>query len=169
MRGYPGLCEERFARNIARRIVAERSKAPVLTTGQLVDIIKSAIPAAARREGPHPAKRTFQALRIEVNDELAPLKQALMDAVSCLKPSGRLAVITFHSLEDRIVKLTFRELANPCICPPDMPICACGRKPQVELITRKAIEPSEAEVEENPRARSAHLRAVAKCSMDMGA
>lgn len=160
--------EERYAGRIAGRIVQARARQPIRTTGELAELIKQAIPAAQRRQGPHPAKRTFQALRIEVNDELAPLAAALEDAVECLKPGGRLAVITFHSLEDRIAKQTFRRLANPCTCPPDWPVCTCGRRPVVRELTRRAAEPTEREVEENPRSRSARLRAVEKCSIDQG-
>ena len=125
------------------------------------DVVNSySIPAKARREGPHPAKRTFQAIRIEVNGELEILNKAIEDGVNRLNKGGRMAIITFHSLEDRIVKLKFRELANPCTCPKEFPICVCGKKPLVKLISRKAIEPSKEEVEENPRSRSAKLRVI---------
>ena len=135
-----------------------RAEQPIETTGELVDVIKAAVPKNARRDGPHPAKRTFQALRIFVNDELDGLGQALESAVQCLKPGGRIAVITFHSLEDRIVKQTFARLANPCTCPPGTPVCICGKQPQVKVITKKPILPTEKELEDNPRARSAKLR-----------
>jgi 16S rRNA (cytosine1402-N4)-methyltransferase len=133
----------------------------VETTNQLVDIIKHAVPAAARREGPHPAKRTFQAIRIEVNGELAILRQALLDGVQLLRPGGRICVITFHSLEDRIVKRTFQELTKSCTCPPSFPICVCKTKPLLRL-AGKAVSPSVQEVEDNPRARSATLRVAEK-------
>ncbi|SHF42111.1 16S rRNA (cytosine(1402)-N(4))-methyltransferase RsmH [Desulforamulus putei] len=154
--------EERWAKRIASFIVAERKRQPITTTGKLVEVIKAAIPANARREGPHPAKRTFQALRIAVNHELDILSQAVQDAVEVLKPGGRICVITFHSLEDRIIKDTFKELANPCTCPPSFPVCACGRQPQIKIITGKPIEPSREEVKNNPRARSAKLRIAEK-------
>ncbi|AEG61560.1 16S rRNA (cytosine(1402)-N(4))-methyltransferase RsmH [Desulforamulus ruminis] len=150
--------EERWAKRIASFIVAERKRQPITTTARLVDVIKAAVPAGARREGPHPAKRTFQALRIAVNDELGILAGAIRDAVDKLKPGGRICVITFHSLEDRIIKDTFKELANPCTCPPDFPVCACGKQPGLKIITGKPVEPSLEEVEINPRARSAKLR-----------
>lgn len=152
--------EEKFAKRVAEFIVNKREEKPIETTLELVDIIKSAIPAKARREGPHPAKRTFQAIRIEVNGELEILNKAIEDGVNRLNKGGRMAIITFHSLEDRIVKLKFRELANPCTCPKEFPICVCGKKPLVKLISRKAIEPSKEEVEENPRSRSAKLRVI---------
>ena len=154
--------DEKFAKSIARMIEKERQVKPIETTFELVDIIKAAIPAKARREGPHPAKRTFQAIRIEVNGELRILNKAIEDGVNRLNKGGRMAIITFHSLEDRIVKLKFRELADPCTCPKDFPVCICGKTPQVKVITRKAIEPSKQEVEENPRSRSAKLRIVEK-------
>ena len=152
--------EEKFAKRIAEFIVNRREEKPIETTLELVDIIKAAIPAKARREGPHPAKRTFQAIRIEVNGELEILNRAIEDGVNRLNKGGRMAIITFHSLEDRIVKLKFRELANPCTCPKEFPICVCGKNPLVKLISRKAIEPSKEEVEENPRSRSAKLRVI---------
>lgn len=154
--------EEKFAKRIAKFIVDRRNDKPIETTLELVDIIKAAIPAKARREGPHPAKRTFQAIRIEVNGELAILNKAIEDGVKHLNEGGRMAIITFHSLEDRIVKLKYRELANPCTCPKEFPVCVCGRKPLVKIISRKAIEPSKEEVEENPRSRSAKLRVLEK-------
>lgn len=150
--------EEKFAKRIAKFIVDRRNAEPINSTLQLVDIIKAAIPAKARREGPHPAKRTFQAIRIEVNKELDILDKAIEGAVNKLKTGGRLAIITFHSLEDRIVKNKFKELETPCTCPKEFPVCICGKKPKVRIITRKPIEPSEEEVNENPRSRSAKLR-----------
>jgi len=150
--------EEKWATRIVKFIVEARQKGPLKTTGQLVEIIKNAIPAAARREGPHPAKRTFQALRIAVNDELGALSEAIEKAVNHLKPQGRLCVITFHSLEDRLVKNAFREFENPCICPPSLPICTCGKEPLVKIITRKPIAAGQEELAANPRARSARLR-----------
>lgn len=149
--------EERWARRIARFIVESRSHKPIKTTGELVDIIKGAIPASARREGPHPAKRTFQAIRIEVNSELSILKSTFTRAVERLRPGGRLCIITFHSLEDRIAKQTMQELAKGCICPPKIPICVCGRQPQLKILGRP-FSPSAAEIAGNPRARSAKLR-----------
>ena len=154
--------EERWAARIAAFILQAREKKPVETTGELVSIIKAAIPKGARRDGPHPARRTFQALRIAVNDELEPLSQALEELVSLLAPGGRLAVITFHSLEDRIVKQTFKRLQNPCTCPPKAPVCTCGKLPVAQVVTRKPILTSPAEVEQNPRSRSAKLRVVQK-------
>ena len=151
--------EENWAAQIARVICDRRKNAPIQTTGQLVDIIDAAIPAKFRRkDGAHPARRTFQALRIEVNDELGPLKQALEDAVSLLNDGGRLCVIAFHSLEDRIVKQTFRTLQNPCTCPPSFPVCVCGKKPLGRSKTGKPITAGKEELERNPRARSATLR-----------
>lgn len=157
--------EEKFARRIAQFIVDRRADKKIESTFELVDIIKAAIPAKARREGPHPAKRTFQAIRIEVNGELEILNKFVEDGVSCLGEGGRIAIITFHSLEDRIIKLKLRELANPCTCPPDFPICQCGKKPLVKVITRKPIEPTEEEVEANPRSRSAKLRIAERISI----
>ena len=150
--------EERWAARIAEFIVRERTKERITTTGQLVDIIKAAVPASARREGPHPAKRTFQAIRIEVNDELGQLRKAASDFIDVLLPGGRLSIITFHSLEDRIVKETFAREANPCTCPPGLPVCACGKTPRIRRITSKPITADTAELEVNPRARSAKLR-----------
>ena len=151
--------EERWAKRIAQFIVAERQKKPLHTTGELVEIIKKAIPKGARKDGPHPAKRTFQALRIEVNDELNILDRVVEDAVRALKPKGRIGIITFQSLEDRIVKQKLAQLAKGCICPPHMP-CVCGRKP---LIRKPgSMVPDEGEVEANPRARSARLRFAEK-------
>ncbi len=154
--------EERWAKRIAEFIVHSRDEAPIETTGQLVNIIKAAIPAAARRKGPHPAKRTFQALRIAVNDELEILEGTIKDGVQLLKSGGRICIITFHSLEDRKVKRTFKQLENPCTCPPRLPICVCNRKPVIKIITRRLLIPSEDEIDENPRARSAGLRVAQK-------
>lgn len=154
--------EEKWASRIASFIVKARSEKPVETTGELVDIIKAAIPSAARRDGPHPAKRTFQAFRIAVNDELGILDETIEDAVSILNPGGRLAIITFHSLEDRIVKNEFQKKVQPCTCPSSFPVCVCGKKPLAEHISRKPIEASAKELEENPRARSAKLRVIRK-------
>lgn len=154
--------EERYAGRIARNLVSARERAPIETTGQLAGLIKAAIPAAARRQGPHPAKRTFQALRIAVNQEIELLEQSVRDCIDCLKPDGVLAVITFHSLEDRIVKTVFAQAAHPCTCPPDFPVCVCGKKPLGEPANRKPILPSAEELEDNPRARSAKLRGFRK-------
>ncbi len=154
--------EERFAPKIASAIVAKREQAPIETTGQLVDLIKSAIPPAAREGGHHPAKRTFQAIRIEVNGELDAIEPTIRQAVDLLNPGGRVAIITFHSLEDRIVKQTYLDLASGCCCPKNLPICVCGKKPQVKVLTRKPILPSAEELEENPRSRSAKLRVAEK-------
>lgn len=150
--------EENFAKRIAKFIVERREVKEISTTGELSEIIKEAIPAKFRREGPHPAKRTFQAIRIEVNGELEILNKAVEDSVKHLNKNGRIAIITFHSLEDRIIKNKYRDLENPCKCPPDFPICACGKLPEIKTITRKPIEPSKEEVEINPRSRSAKLR-----------
>lgn len=154
--------EERFAPRIAQRIVQEREKQPIRTTGELVNIIKAAMPAAAKEGGHHPAKRTFQAIRIEVNGELSVIEPTIRDAVSLLKPGGRIAIITFHSLEDRLVKQTFASLASGCTCPRDFPVCVCGKKPLVEIISRKPILPGAQELEVNPRSRSAKLRVAQK-------
>jgi len=154
--------EERWAARIASFIIKARSKARIRTTLKLVDIIKAAIPSSARREGPHPAKRTFQALRIAVNNELGVLEQALKDGVSVLKSGGVFCVITFHSLEDRIVKNEFQKMVNPCTCPSRFPVCVCGAKPIAEHVTRKPVLPSEQELAENPRSRSAKLRVIKK-------
>ena len=154
--------EERFAKRIANFIVNRRIEKPIETTLELVDIIKAAIPAKMRRDGPHPAKRTFQAIRIEVNSELKILNKAIEDGVNRLNPGGRMAIITFHSLEDRIVKIKFRELQDPCICPKEFPVCVCGKSPIVKLISRKGIAPTKEEIEENPRSRSAKLRIIEK-------
>jgi 16S rRNA (cytosine1402-N4)-methyltransferase len=157
--------EDKWASRIAEFIVTERSKKQIETTFELVNIIKAAVPAGARREGPHPAKRTFQAIRIEVNKELEILEQAVKDCIEVLNPYGRLCIITFHSLEDRIVKNAYREKMNPCTCPPSFPICTCNKKPEIKIITRKPILPSNEEIEINPRSRSAKLRIAEKiCS-----
>ena len=155
--------EERYAPQIAAAICRAREKAPIETTLELVDIIRSAMPAQALREKQHPAKRSFQAIRIAVNDELGELPPMLDAAEENLKRGGRLAVITFHSLEDRIVKRKFQELAQGCICPPEFPVCVCGRTPKIRLVTRKPIVSGEKELAENPRARSAKLRVAEKC------
>ena len=153
--------EENWAVQIARVICDRRKAAPILTTGQLVSIIDAAIPKKLReKDGSHPARRTFQALRIAVNDELAPLEQALRDIASMLNPGGRLCVIAFHSLEDRVVKNTFRALINPCTCPPSFPVCVCGKVATVKAVTRKPVTASPEELSENPRARSATLRII---------
>ncbi|WP_163858206.1 16S rRNA (cytosine(1402)-N(4))-methyltransferase RsmH [Paenibacillus elgii] len=154
--------EEKFSRRIAATIAAARAKAPIETTGQLVDLIKESIPAAARRSGPHPAKRSFQALRIAVNDELGAFEDALEQTIRCLAPEGRAAVITFHSLEDRICKQTFAKYVAKCTCPPDFPMCVCGSAGIVKLVNRKPIEAGAEELEANPRARSAKLRIAEK-------
>lgn len=153
--------EERWAKRIAAFICRQRAEKTIETTGELVEIIKKAIPAAARRDGPHPAKRTFQAIRIEVNSELSILKETFFTAVERLAPGGRICIITFHSLEDRIAKQTLQALAKGCQCPPRIPICVCGKSSQVRLIG-KAIAPGAAELEANPRARSAKLRVAEK-------
>lgn len=150
--------EERWAQRIAEFIDIERKQHPIETTSQLVSVIKAAIPKSARFEGPHPASRTFQALRIAVNDELEVLQEALHKAVNLLKSEGRLCVISFHSLEDRIVKTVFKDLSSPCICPPGLPVCGCKRQQVIKVVTRKPLIPSSAEVSKNPRARSAKLR-----------
>src|SRR6476660_5199340 len=154
--------EERYAKQIARAIVRRRRVQPFERTGELVETIKAAIPAPARFGDGHPAKRVFQALRIAVNDELTALEEALPAAVDLLNPGGRLAVISFHSLEDRIVKHFLRDEERGCTCPPDFPICVCGREPALRLLTRKAVRPSAREVAENPRAASARLRAAVR-------
>ena len=158
--------EERFSSRIARNIVKARTDKKIENTLELADIIKRSIPAKDRREGPHPAKRTFQAIRIEVNRELTILKKTLEDGIKRLKPGGRFAVITFHSLEDRIVKNVFREQSNPCTCPSNLP-CVCGLKPTVKLVSRKAVEAGRDELTDNPRARSAKLRLCEKIAGDV--
>jgi 16S rRNA (cytosine1402-N4)-methyltransferase len=154
--------EEKFSRRIAGRIVQHRQEKPIETTGELVEIIKEGIPAAARRTGPHPAKRSFQAIRIAVNDELGVFEDALDQAVRCLKPGGRIAVITFHSLEDRICKHFFAKFVERCTCPPNFPMCVCQKNGELRLVNRKPIGPSEEELEHNSRARSAKLRIAEK-------
>jgi 16S rRNA (cytosine1402-N4)-methyltransferase len=154
--------EERWAKRIAAFICASRHTTPLRTTGELADLIKRAIPAAARREGPHPARRTFQALRLAVNNELEALEQLLSTVLALLKPGGRLGVITFHSLEDRIVKQNFNLWRGRCVCPPGLPVCACGAKPQAHILTKKPLLPLGNEIENNPRARSAKLRVAEK-------
>lgn len=160
--------EERFASRIANAICSERDKRPIETTTELAELVKRAIPAATRRDGPHPARRTFQAIRIEVNGELAGLKKAITDAIDFLNPNGVISIISFHSLEARIVKTTLRELANPCTCPKNSPVCVCGKKPIVRLMTGKPITAGQAELESNPRARSAELRAAIKLITEGG-
>ena len=150
--------EDKFARNIAKHIVAARQEAPVETTGQLIEIIKAAIPKKVRATGGHPAKKTFQAIRIELNHELDVLKNNLEDMIDILDDEGRIAIITFHSLEDRIVKNIFRTCERPCICPPEFPVCVCGRESKGKVITRKPIVPGREELEENSRSKSAKLR-----------
>jgi len=154
--------EERWAKRIAAAIAAERERRPIETTLGLAEIVKRAIPAAARRRGPHPAKRTFQALRIAVNRELDVLAKTWREAVSFLKPGGRICVLSFHSLEDRTVKETFRALAAGCQCPPGLPVCVCGQKGILRVLTRRPLLPAPGEIERNPRARSARLRAAEK-------
>ncbi len=150
--------EERWASRIAAFITATRARRPITTSSELVEVIKAAIPASARRSGGHPAKKTFQALRIEVNDELGALESGLNSAIRWLSPGGRIAVISYHSLEDRIVKSVFKSHAILCICPTDLPVCVCGHEPVLRILTRKAIVPSAAEIEQNPRSRSAKMR-----------
>ena len=154
--------EERFAPKIAQAIVRRREQKPIETTGELVDVIKSAIPAAAREGGHHPAKRTFQAIRIEVNGELDAIEPAIRRAKDIMNSGGRIVIITFHSLEDRIVKQTYADMASGCTCPRNLPVCVCGKKPEVKVLTKKPILPSENELEENPRSRSAKLRVCEK-------
>lgn len=154
--------EEKWASRIAEFITRERSKKTIETTFELVDIIKAAIPASARREGPHPAKRTFQAIRIEVNKEIEILEKAVNDSIDVLNPGGRLCIITFHSLEDRIVKNVFKSRENPCTCPPSFPVCVCNKKPDIKIITKKPVVPTVTELDTNPRSRSAKLRIAEK-------
>lgn len=158
--------DEKWANRIAEFIVKEREREPIRTSDQLVEIIKAAIPASARRRGGHPAKRTFQALRIEVNSELDVLRSGLEAAIRWLAPGGRVAVISYHSLEDRIVKDTFRTFATGCICPPEIPVCTCGHVPIVKLATHRPVVPTPEEVERNPRARSAKLRVAEKLPVE---
>lgn len=154
--------EERFSSRIASNIVRARERAPIKTTGELVEIIKRSIPASAKEGGHHPAKRSFQALRIEVNAELDVIAPAIKSAVRLLRSGGRIAIITFHSLEDRIVKQTYAELARGCTCPKHLPVCVCGNRPQISIVSRKPILPTEDELSENPRSRSAKLRVAEK-------
>ncbi len=154
--------EERFAPKIASAIVKRREIKPIESTGELVDVVKSAIPASAREGGHHPAKRTFQAIRIEVNGELDAIAPAIKNAKDIMAVGGRIVIITFHSLEDRIVKQTYADMASGCTCPKNLPICVCGKRPEVKVLTKKPILPSEAELEENPRSRSAKLRVCEK-------
>ena len=154
--------EERYAPQIAAAICRRREERPIETTVQLVDVIRSAMPPAALREKQHPAKRSFQAIRIAVNDELGSVEKVMKDATALLNPGGRLAVITFHSLEDRIVKLAMADAAKGCTCPPSFPVCVCGKEPQVRLVTRKPITAGDEELEQNPRSRSAKLRVCEK-------
>lgn len=156
--------EEKFAKNIARHIVKARAEKPIETTGELNEIIRSAIPAKMRAEGGHPSKRTFQAIRIECNRELEVLKESIGELIDLLNPGGRLCVITFHSLEDRIVKTEFRQAQNPCTCPPEFPVCVCGRTSKGKVITSKPILPGEEEQKENSRSKSAKLRIFEKIS-----
>lgn len=153
--------EEKYAAKIAMGIVDFRQKAPIETTGQLAEIIKSSVPAAYRREK-NPCRKSFQAIRIEVNDELGALKEALEGGFERLKEGGRMSVITFHSLEDRLVKNSFRDYCTGCTCPPEFPVCVCGKKPRGELVTKKPVTPSEREISDNPRSRSAKLRVIKK-------
>ena len=154
--------EEKFAKNIARHIVARRQEKPIETTEELNDIIKAAIPAKVRATGGHPSKRTYQAIRIELNHELEVLNNSLDDMIDLLLPGGRLCVITFHSLEDRMVKTIFKRNENPCTCPPNFPVCTCGKKSKGSMITRKPVVPGDQELEENPRSKSSKLRVFEK-------
>jgi len=154
--------EEKFARRIAQQIVKSRAEGQITTTVQLAEIIKNAIPAAARRTGPHPAKRSFQAIRIAVNDEMGALSEALEQSIHCLTSGGRIAVITFHSLEDRLCKQLFAKFVEGCSCPPDFPVCICHKKPIIRWVQKKPQVPTDTEIERNPRARSAKLRVVEK-------
>lgn len=154
--------EDQFAKNIAKHIVQTRSQKPLKTTFELNEVIKAAIPARMRQNG-HPSKKTFQAIRIECNRELEVLRNSLDDLIDLLNPGGRLCIITFHSLEDRIVKTAFRNAENPCTCPPEFPVCICGRKPRGKVITRKPILPGQAELEQNSRSKSAKLRVFERC------
>ena len=150
--------EDKFAKNIAKNIVLERQKEPIQTTGQLAEIVSYSIPMKIKKQGGHPAKRTFQAIRIEVNHELEVLERNISDMIDLLNTGGRFCIITFHSLEDRIVKKAFRTAQNPCTCPPDFPVCVCGKQSRGKQVTRKPILPSEEEMEINPRSKSAKLR-----------
>ncbi|CAB3392693.1 16S rRNA (cytosine(1402)-N(4))-methyltransferase RsmH [Kyrpidia spormannii] len=158
--------EERWAGRIAKAIVKRRQRQAIETTGELAELVKEAIPAASRRHGPHPARRTFQALRIAVNDELGALEEGVKGALDVLRPGGRLAVIAFHSLEDRIVKRILAKEARSCICPPQAPVCTCGRRPRVRLIGRRPIVPGPEELARNPRARSAKLRGAERLAQE---
>ena len=155
--------EDKFAKNIAKHIVLARKEKPLETTKDLSEVIKRAIPMKVQAKGGHPAKKTFQAIRIEVNQELTVLKESIDKMIDLLKPNGRICIITFHSLEDRIVKTKFRENENPCTCPPNFPVCVCGKKSKGKVITRKPIIPSEDEIEENKRAKSSKLRIFERC------
>lgn len=154
--------EDRFAKNIAKHICQARAKKPIETTFELTEVIKGAIPMKIRATGGHPAKKTFQAIRIELNQELAVLQDSLNDMIDLLNENGHICIITFHSLEDRIVKTIFKKNENPCVCPPNFPVCMCGKKSKGKVITRKPIIPSEKEMEENPRSKSAKLRVFMK-------
>ena len=156
--------EDKFAKNIAKHIVKARETKPIETTGELNEIIRAAIPAKMRVEGGHPSKRTFQAVRIECNRELEVLKESIEELIELLNPGGRLCIITFHSLEDRIVKTAFKTAQNPCICPPGFPVCVCGRKSKGKVVTGKPILPGEEELKENTRSKSAKLRIFEKVS-----
>lgn len=158
--------EDKFAKNIAKHIVAARQKKPVETTGELNEIIRAAIPARMRAEGGHPSKRTFQAIRIECNKELEVLRESLDELIDLLAPGGRLCIITFHSLEDRIVKNAFRRAANPCTCPPEFPVCICGKVSKGKTVTTKPVLPGKEEMEKNPRAKSARLRVFERTEME---
>lgn len=155
--------EDKFAKNIAKHIVLARKEKPLETTKELSEVIKRAIPMKVQAKGGHPAKKTFQAIRIEVNQELTVLKESIDKMIDLLKQNGRICIITFHSLEDRIVKTKFRENENPCTCPPNFPVCVCGKKSKGKVITRKPIIPSEDEIEENKRAKSSKLRIFERC------
>lgn len=154
--------EERYSKRIAQAIVNKREQGEIKSTLELVDIIKGAMPAVAKKEKQHPAKRVFQAIRIEVNDELASVEEAVLHGVEILNPNGRIVIMSFHSLEDRIVKTMFNNMANPCTCPKSFPVCVCGKVPTVKIITKRVVLASEEEVKENPRARSAKLRVAEK-------
>ena len=155
--------EDKFAKNIAKHIVAERGKRPIETTGQLTEIIRASIPMKYQKKSGHPAKRTFQAIRIELNRELDVLRDSLDDMIDILNPGGRLCIITFHSLEDRIVKSAFKKNENPCTCPPDFPVCVCGKVSKGSIVTRKPILPGAEEMENNSRSKSAKLRIFERC------
>jgi 16S rRNA (cytosine1402-N4)-methyltransferase len=157
--------EERFARRIAGAIARRRTQRPFADTADLAEVVKDAIPAATRRTGPHPARRTFQALRIEVNDELGELEATLPQAIEALRPGGRVAVISYHSLEDRLVKRTFADAAAGCRCPRDLPVCVCGARASLRVITRKPLRPGAEEIEANPRASSAMLRVAERLEL----